>query len=178
MNVFTQFGQRMDNVVESCIDTEASPWEQGAKLIDDCHSLFVEDIRGLELVIVLIEGNVQPLVESIIVGDQDMGAGYPIHADSTSRRFIVWFASHKIVRYMILNESYSEPPEALEEFSGRHFRVFSKSRLLDFVRVTSNGLVAINESITHYEIVCQNHIIDVIALGPPVIHLLSPETQS
>ncbi|MGC2406419.1 MAG: hypothetical protein WA431_08425 [Candidatus Cybelea sp.] len=71
----------------------------------------------------------------------------------------------KYVAYNVLNKSYSEW-ESSAESKGNRFRLYQKSRYLDFVRETQNvGFLAPNHK--HWGLVCERHVIDVISEEEP-----------
>ena len=54
-----------------------------------------------------------------------------------------------------------------EVFSGKLFRVYTKSHFLEHLTRDTGGHT---EQITHYKLTCLNHLIDVAAYGPPEIN--------
>jgi hypothetical protein len=95
--------------------------------------------------------------------------GQPIETDDTCRLFEVLFDRKYMISYTILNESYgkySEPPEA---FTGKLFRIFSHSHLLDFTEWTTYASGGHPAPLMHFEIACLNHVVDVICTAPPKI---------
>jgi hypothetical protein len=77
-----------------------------------------------------------------------------------------------VIAYCVWDESLSATDPA-EAFTGRVFRIFSKSRFLNYVR---GGVLAIGElypgPYQHFEIVCLNHIVDIASVTPPSITIL------
>jgi len=70
-----------------------------------------------------------------------------------------------MVSYTVLNESYGTYPEPPEQFSGKLFRVFEWSHLLEFTKKTTCASDEYPGVLQHYEIACLNHVIDVICTG-------------
>lgn len=93
----------------------------------------------------------------------------PIEEDSTCRVFEVIFERNDIVSYTVLNESYGRYPEPPEEFTGKLFRVFSWSHLLEFTKRTTYASDDNPGVLKHFQIACLNHVFDVIATRPPRI---------
>jgi hypothetical protein len=93
----------------------------------------------------------------------------PIEEDSTCRVFEIIFDRHGIISYTVLNESYGKYPEPPEEFTGKLFRIFSRSHLLDFTKRTTIACDEYPGALQHYQIACLNHIVDVITTKPPRI---------
>ena len=89
------------------------------------------------------------------------------------RRFeIVW---RECVNYLVRNECYGRYPEPPEMFSGKLFRRFSWSYLLELTRKTS---YAWDDHpgpgpLQHFSVVCSDDIVDVIACVEPVNRWLS-----
>ena len=150
-------------------------WNEGARELNDCEYLLAHSIREIEeltLELVVTEAKPQaPIlapqaegpVEALLVG------GRPIESDSTCRYFKLIFDRTNMVSYTVLNESYGAYPEAPEEFTGKLFRVFSRSHLLDFTKRTTYASDEYPGVLQHYEVACLNHVVDVICTGPPRI---------
>lgn len=75
------------------------------------------------------------------------------------------------IAYAVLNESYASVDES-EECTGKYFRVYSKSRFLDYLRAASFADVDYPGKSTHYEIACLDHIVEVVSVDEPEINLL------
>jgi hypothetical protein len=73
------------------------------------------------------------------------------------------------VSYSIINESFTVIDD-YEIFEGNSFRIFKKSRYLDFInKGTIVNDVFPEEQLVHYEIACLDHIIDVISFNEPIV---------
>jgi len=78
------------------------------------------------------------------------------------------------VSYFVQNETYAKYPESPEEFTGKLFRRFSWSYLLELSKQTSRA----SEDwpgpgpLQHFSICCCNDVIDVIACFEPVVRQL------
>ncbi len=66
------------------------------------------------------------------------------------------------------DESFKVMDEA-EEFTGNLFRVYSKSKFLDYVDASTVSVDFLVGTHKHYEIACLNHIIDVASGREPLI---------
>ena len=153
------------------------PWEDGARLIDQCEYLFarsIQEIEELTLQLTVTEAKAQaPISQDEVSGPLaflKVGAR-PIEEDESCRTFELRFDRNYMISYSVSNESYGLFPKPPEEFTGKLFRVFSRSHLLDFTRLTS---YASDEHpgpgpLMHFEIACLNHVIDVICTAPPRI---------
>jgi hypothetical protein len=157
------------------IETSEVPWEEGARLIDECDYLFATEVREIEeltLGLMIVEAKAQsPILAADATGPLaflKVGAR-PIEQDDTCRVFQVLFDRNHMISYTILNESYGKYPEPPEEFRGKLFRVFSHSHLLEFTERTTYASGGHPGVLMHFEIACQNHVIDVISTAPPKI---------
>ncbi len=157
------------------VSFEEVDWDEGFKRLNECDYLFVREIRQIEeLTLGLLLTEAKPQAAILKPKDssewEKLWAGArPIEEDTTCRVFQLIFEQNHMVSYSVLNESYGKYPEPFEEFTGRLFRVFSRSHLLDF---TKKNTIACDEYpgiLQHYEIAAQNHVIDVIATMPPRI---------
>ena len=150
-------------------------WEDGANQINECEYLFVDRIRELEeltLELAVTEAKVQaevlvPRDESAV--EQLRSGAHPIERDVTCRSFRLIFDARHMVSYTVLNELFGKFPEPPERFTGKLFRVFSWSHLLEFTKRTTHASDDFPGVLLHYQIVCLNHVVDVICTGPPRI---------
>jgi len=58
-----------------------------------------------------------------------------------------------------------------ETFSGKLFRLYTKSHFLDHLARDTGGHT---EAIQHYKLTCLNHLIDVAAYAPPEVRQVKP----
>jgi hypothetical protein len=103
--------------------------------------------------------------------------GRPIEEDETCRIFQLLFERNHMVAYTVLNESYGKYPEPPEAFTGRLFRIFSHSHLLEFTKRTTYASGDYPGALMHFEIACLNHVIDVICTAAPKIAVGKPKTK-
>jgi hypothetical protein len=79
------------------------------------------------------------------------------------------------VSYSIINESFTVLDD-YEVYKGNTFRIYKKSRYLDFVK---QGTVAEDiypdDEFIHYEIAYLNHIIDVVSYEEPIVSEVARE---
>ena len=83
--------------------------------------------------------------------------------------FQLAFERDHTISYTVLNESYGNYPQPPEEFTGKLFRIFSRSHLLEFTERTTYANGGNPGFLMHFEIACLNHVIDVICTVPPKI---------
>ena len=153
-------------------------WEEGAALINECEYLLATDIREIEeltLRLAIEEAKAQaPL--TAVDGDGPLAeillGASPIKTDATCRLFRPIFDQNHMVSYSVLNESFGKYPQPPEEFTGKLFRVFSQSHLLEFTRRATIASDEYPGKLMHFQIVCLNHIVDVICTGPPKIFVM------
>lgn len=159
----------------SDFETHEISWQDGAQQIDDCQYLFatsISEIEELTLGLVIVEAKAQdrPYVR---VDDSELeklkASGWPVEPDSTCRVFEVLFDRSHMVSYSVLNESYGVYPREPEKFGGKLFRKFSWSHLLEFTKRTKIACESYPGPLEHYQIVCLNHVVDVISTAAPRI---------
>ncbi len=138
--------------------------------LDSCKYLYLDSISEPEsnsLRLVLSEGIVSDHTESLVVGDTTIPDVRPIEVTDASRHFeVVW---NSYISFAVRNESYCSWDKE-EDWTGNSFRVYSKSKFLDFV---ASGTFASSDypgPFVHYEIICSDHIIDVASEHPPTVH--------
>jgi hypothetical protein len=105
-------------------------------------------------------------LEPLIIGEISLGDSYPINADEKSP--IVQIDFHTYIAYSIRNESYTSWDE-YEEFEGKIFRIYKKSRYLDFISVGTFAKEDFPGPFKHYGICCFDHIVDIVSISEPVV---------
>lgn len=92
---------------------------------------------------------------------------YPIEIDKTLPVIHIEFDSY--VSYSVFDESFHFVNQD-DEFMGNSVRLFTKSTYLDFI---SKGTIALDvysyKKLFHYQIVCLDHIIDIVSFDKPTI---------
>ena len=96
--------------------------------------------------------------------------GNPIISDETCCRYEITFPSY--VAYAVLNESLAKVVD-YEKYTGRYFRVYSKSYFLDYLGVATFASDDYPGKSTHYEIACLDHIVEVVSVNEPEIRELA-----
>jgi hypothetical protein len=150
-------------------------WKDGIRQMNKCEYLFVDrigELKELTLELVVSEGKPQAEVlvarnESVI--EQLRIGGKPIERDVTCRVFHLVFDRRHMVSYSVLNESYGGYPEPPEQFTGKLFRIFSWSHLLEFIKSTTCASDEFPGVLQHYQVACLNYVVDVICTAPPRI---------
>ena len=94
-------------------------------------------------------------------------------AAPVQRSFEIIFQEY--ISYTMLNETYGRFPETPEAFTGKFFRIFSWSYLLELARKTT--YVSDDHPgpgpLQHYSIACLNDVVDVITCVQPVMRRLT-----
>ena len=137
--------------------------------LDACSYLYLEAVsepHANGLCLVLSEGIVSDQTETLKIGDTEIPDVHPVEVTDASRWFeVVW---DTYISYSVRNESYCSWDKD-EEWSGNAFRIYTRSKFLDFV---ASGTFASDDypgPFVHYEIVCSDHIIDVASEHPPTV---------
>jgi len=143
----------------------SSPLEE----LDSCKYLYLDSISEPEtntLLLVFSEGIVSDRTETLVIGDAEIPDVRPIEVTAVSRHFEVVWDSY--ISYAVRNESYCTWDRE-EEWSGNAFRVYSKSKFLDFIAGGTFARADYPGPFVHYEILCSDHIIDVASEHPPTV---------
>ncbi len=78
---------------------------------------------------------------------------------------VVW---QHYVAYSVRNESFVSPDE-YEVSVGRRFRVYSKSRFLDFIGCATFATDEYPGPVQHIGVNCEDHIVDVVSKMDPQV---------
>ncbi len=117
----------------------------------------------LELHIYIDEAISDP---EVIKSSEGQSAYTPINTTDSCEKYNIIFNNY--VCYSIRNESFTSEDKE-EVYVGNVFRVYSKSKFLDYIHSSCIGLDILAPKMKHYEIVCLNHIIDVATVNEPII---------
>jgi hypothetical protein len=132
--------------------------------INDCRSLFLADIQEMgrnSLQIAVAEGLPAGPPASIEVGGTIIRNRTPIEATDERRVFeIVW---RSYVGYAVLNESYSDVSDE-ERYEGTRFRIYSKSRFIEYMSRTTFASDKHPGPTRHYCLACEDHILNVLSV--------------
>ncbi len=75
------------------------------------------------------------------------------------------------VGFNVINEGYAGVDKN-EKYAGKFFRIYENSAFLDYIRKTTFAESVLEKQITHYEVACLNHIIQIADIGEPTIKLI------
>jgi hypothetical protein len=134
--------------------------------------LFLADIGEPNvnvLRLVIEEARASDKVEDLQIGDVTIPDTRRIISDNSCFAYEVIFGSYVV--YSVRNESYV-PEDQSEVFTGRLFRRYSASRLLDYVGVATFATDDYPGRLNHHEIVCENHIVDVVSTEQPAVGIV------
>lgn len=109
---------------------------------------------------------VSEIPEKLVVGEKDFGDCFPIEIDNTLPVLQIDFKSY--IAYAVTNESFTTWDE-YEEFQGKAFRIYNKSRYLDFIGEHTFASKDYPGEFKHYGIVCLNHIINIVSVDIPIV---------
>lgn len=84
---------------------------------------------------------------------------------------ILW---ENYVSYNIMNESYGIVAHD-QIYEGKKWRIYSKSEYMNFIKKTSFASEEYPGPLTHWCILTEHHLIDVISWKEPKIRLLEPD---
>lgn len=139
-------------------------------ILDTGHSWRLERLAyrdALEIYIVEEIKSAKP--RKIQIAGVDLGEGYSIEVTETSRHFLIIFED--VVAYQVTNESYTTGEEYEIRTKGVLCK-YERSHYLDFIRSWTliDSLRA--NAYTHFGLVLQDEIIDVVAEAEPRIDAL------
>jgi len=140
--------------------------------INECGSLFLADFQdqgrsGIRVVVA--EGLPVGQPTMIEVGGIVIPNCVPIETTDQSRIFeIVW---RHYVGYSVLNESYAAVHDA-EQYEGTRFRIYSKSHFIDYMSLASFASDEYPGPTQHYCVLCEDHIVNVLATEAPTVERL------
>jgi hypothetical protein len=101
----------------------------------------------------------------VMVGDIQLTMAREFWADTSKSTQIEFYT---YIGYSVRNEMNC-PHDAEEEYIGNRFRIYSRSKYLDFIKASTFIFPDQIEKIKHYGIYCENHLIDIISADEPKI---------
>ena len=140
--------------------------------LDACEYLFFAGISEPEensLHLLVQEGLRAGEPQTVQVGSGSIEGVVPIDVTARSRTFELYWPLY--ISYAIRNESYCTWDKE-EEWVGSGFRVYNRSKFLDFVANSTFASTEYPGPFQHYEVLCANHIIDVVAQEAPNVRVV------
>ncbi len=148
-------------------------WGEIAKLLDSCHTLFLQEIgepRENELRLLLLEGMRSDEAESRQVGGVTFEGLHRIGSTEGSRVFeLIW---NQYIAYAVTNESFAVANGCENADSGRLLRFYSQSAFLDYVAHATVATAKFPGPYTHARVLSESHIIDVVSTAAPAFRAL------
>ncbi|WP_350299088.1 hypothetical protein [Peribacillus frigoritolerans] len=79
------------------------------------------------------------------------------------------------ISYSVIDECFSYSIDNSEISKGELFRIYTKSRYLDFIKIATNEREDLcpSENYIHYQFPCLNHMIDVISCEEPKVTVVT-----
>jgi hypothetical protein len=154
--------------------------EEIVSLLNQAKYLFVRQISESEenSLRLLVEEAIADRTETVSTLDptspfaEILNRASPVKSVEGCRRFELQWSRY--VAYLVTEESVgSGGCNEDEVYTGKLFRVYTKSHFLDHLSRDTGGHI---EPILHYKLICQNHLIDVASYSRPDIRLLSTES--
>jgi hypothetical protein len=141
------------------------------KQIDECYSLYLKEIeepRDNCLRIVLEEARPSMDEETIeLPGGVKLERTRRIEPDENCRLFEIRWSQY--ISYCVTNETFAQNnPGDVATAGVRRVRVYSRSKLLEYVFPGTSRA----EGVFHLEVLCENHIVNVISEEWPEIRVL------
>lgn len=147
--------------------------------IDECDYLFlaeIEELDGNGLRLLVREGRPTGETQDVHVAGNIIHDCTPIGVTPESAVFEIKWEHY--VAYCVLNESFAFPPNGEEVFTGKRFRVYSKSRFRQYVSRSTFATDGYPGPMQHYEVCCEDHIVNVISTSVPLANKLHPNILS
>ncbi len=144
------------------------------QMVDSCYTIFVREISEPEenvLRLVLQEAEKSPESVSHKIGGTVIENLHPVEPTELSRTFELRWKQY--IAYSVRNESFASPDDDSDvRASGRLFRTYSKSHFLDFVSRATIASEQYPGPFTHFCVVSECHVIDIISTQMPEIQIL------
>ena len=142
------------------------------KKIDSHNCIFLTHIEEPEentLHLIIQEGILSDEETTWEIGDAKLEGVKEISITGKSCAYEVSFDSY--IAYSVLNESYTEWDD-YDSFDGKLFRIYQKSRFLDYLKLASFASEEFPGPFIHYGFCCVNHIVNIASLNEPSIKQL------
>jgi len=138
-----------------------------------CEYLFLAEIQHPDyhsLRFVIEEGRPAGETGPLEIAGAVISGGTRIDVTEESQCFELLWDSY--IAYAVLNESFALPADADECYVGKLFRVYSKSHFIDYLARAAFAASEYPGPAKHYEIACQDHIIEVVSIKDPMVSRL------
>lgn len=147
--------------------------------VSNCRYLFLENLsepRANALKIEIADGRVSHVSVPVEIAGQSLGESRPVHTDESCERFELTWNSY--VLYQVTDESYGKKEQSEIEISGESASIYQSSSLLEYVLRSTNASHQHPGKLTHYRMICSDHVIDVISTERPDCVRISQELKA
>lgn len=118
-----------------------------------------------QLVITLKESTTSGAEESIAIGNGVIDGLRNLSPNGPGKIYQILFNTY--AAYNVSNESFSTG-DGDDIGTGRLVKIFKKSLYMDFIRTVTTVEFVMESKLKHYQIICENHIIDIATLESPI----------
>lgn len=140
--------------------------------LDACDCLFFAGLSEPEencLRVLVREGLIVGEPQTLEIGGGRIEGTQPVEVTAASRTFELYWPQY--ISYAVRNESYCLLDKE-EEWEGSSFRIYSRSKFLDFVARSTFASADYPGPYRHYRVLCANHLIDVAAQAAPTVRIV------
>lgn len=140
--------------------------------LDRCKYLFLAGVSEPEensLRLLVQEGLRAGEPETWHIGSGSIHGIVPIDVTADSRTFELYWPSY--ISYTVRNESFCMWDKE-EAWEGSSFRIYTRSKFLDFVANATFATSVYPGPFRHYSVLCADHIIDIASQEPPQAHVV------
>lgn len=118
---------------------------------------------------------IDEISEDIIIGDDVVLENcHSIDIDETLP--VLRFKFDWYIAYSVRNESFTVMDE-YEVYKGNAFRIYSRSRYIDFIELSTIASNDYPGPFKYYGIIALNHIVDIISTDAPTVTLINRKTS-
>jgi hypothetical protein len=143
--------------------------------INSCDYLLLREIAEPEentLRLLLEEASPERQETTIEVAGTMITGGHRVLSNERSRCFELLWDGY--IAYSVINESYCAADQNETSDGGRHCRIYSESRFLDFLSRATFAKPEYPGPFKHASVLCENHIVDVASTTAPRVRSLPP----
>lgn len=134
--------------------------------VEKVYLMNVEEPMENSLRLTFVRSKTNSVPETLKIADKVIDNLYSINRDYSIPLLQIDFETY--IGYSVLNESFTSLDD-YEEFVGKAFRIFKKSRYLDYIMVGTFASEEYPGPFKHYEIACLNHIVNIVSMSEPII---------
>ena len=119
--------------------------------------------------LIIQEGIISEEEKTLDLGAAKFEEFREISVTDESKAYQVIFESY--IAYSVVNESYSQWDD-YEVFKGKVFRIYQKSRFLDYLKLDTFATKDYPGTFEHFGFACSNHIVNIASQIKPTIKQL------